>query len=58
MSKLNLGVKSKENPQEYRKRYNTYKTCECGCFVKKYTYYNHIKTPKHKFIMDFISKQS
>ena len=56
MRKLNLGINSNENRAEYQRRYNTYRTCECGSIIKKITYYNHIKTPRHKTIMELNEK--
>ena len=51
---FNLGVKFRDNPTEYRRRYNTKIECDCGCFVKKFTYHNHIKTNKHKLLLELI----
>ena len=51
---LNLGVKSNEDRTEYMKRYNTKIKCECGCIVKKLTYYCHVKTDKHKLLLELI----
>ena len=55
---LNLGVKFTDNPTEYRRRYNTKIECECGGFVKKFTYHNHLKTNKHKLLLQLIELKS
>ena len=54
---LNLGVKSNEDRKEYQKRYNTYITCDCGCKIKKLTYYSHIKKPKHILMLELQQKE-